>query len=557
MFYGLFPRGLQKTLKFKAGLDTPLSDCENIIANLKAGYPQLSHWQEATKKQVAARRYSETWLGRRRYLPGIVSEDWGKKSFAERCAMNTPIQGTAADIIKLAMGQIVAVLPEYPWIQPVLTVHDSLVFYVPEEKVEEAGRLIKCLMEKQPFAEFGFVEPVVWNERTGFVVGGHQRLKVLLDMGVTQIDCVVVDLEPEREKALNVALNRIQGDWDEGKLAEVLADIDASAFDVSFTGFDAEEMDALMNKFYSADAEEDSFDREAAAEKVEASGGVVTVPGDIWQLGEHRLLCGNGADAGAMGLLMGKERAACAVCAPPAVSMEEYRKNGMEPWISRMGEAVALLCRYADIVCWNVDDLFSTGSQYMKPVAFESMKLFSDCNFRPLWIRVWKKQGIMARAGSAHLSSAKPQRQFEYVAAFGGGADEEVNEQEYGWVSAFAAHSYRFVKRLTKEERRKWGYAGVWEIASMPAGSDGVPMVSVELPWRCMKMHSDPGGLVLDPFAGGGTVLIAAEQSGRRCFAMEGDPLRCDLIVMRWEQFTGEKAVRLGAADAGPEAVGE
>ena len=237
--------------------------------------------------------------------------------------------------------------------------------------------------------------------------------------------------------------------------------------------------------------------------------------------------------------------------------MEEYKKNGMEPWISRMGEAVALLCRYADIVCWNVDDLFSTGSQYMEPVAFESMKLFSDCNFRPLWIRVWKKQGIMARAGSAHLSSAKPQKQFEYVAAFGGGADEEVNEQEYGWVSAFAAHSYRFVKRLTKEERRKWGYAGVWEIASMPAGSDGVPMVPVELPWRCMKMHSDPGGLVLDPFAGGGTVLIAAEQSGRRCFAMEGDPLKCDLIVMRWEQFTGEKAVRLGTADAGAESAGD
>ena len=130
---------------------------------------------------------------------------------------------------------------------------------------------------KRSIAEFGFVEPVVWNERTGFVVGGHQRLKVLLDMGVTEIDCVVVDMEPEREKALNVALNRIQGDWDEGKLAEVLADIDASAFDVSFTGFDAEEMDALMNKFYSADAEEDGFDREAAAEKVEASGGAVKI----------------------------------------------------------------------------------------------------------------------------------------------------------------------------------------------------------------------------------------------------------------------------------------
>lgn len=70
-------------------------------------------------------------------------------------------------------------------------------------------------------------------------------------------------------------------------------------------------------------------------------------------------------------------------------------------------------------------------------------------------------------------------------------------------------------------------------------------MVPVELPWRCMKMHADVGGLVLDPFAGGGTTLIAAEQSGRRCYAMENNPLYCDLIVMRWEQFTGEKAVRV------------
>lgn len=397
---------------------------------------------------------------------------------------------------------------------------------------------------KRSIEEFGFVEPVVWNEATGNVVGGHQRLKVLLDIGETEIDCVVVEMDTVREKALNLALNRIQGGWDEDKLAEVLADIDASAFDVSFTGFDAEEVDALMNRFYSGEAEEDHFDREEAEKEVEAAGGAVTQPGDIWMLGKHKLLCGDGADAGDMERLMGTERAACAVTAPPPVPVAEYRKEGLAPWLSRMGEAVKNLCRYAGIVCWNVDDLFTTGSQYMEPTSFHSMQLFADCNFRPLWIRVWKKQGIMARAGSAHLGSAKPQKQFEYVAAFGGDT-EEINEQEYGWVSAFAAHSYRFVKRLTKEERRKWGYAGVWEIASMPAGGEGLPLVPVELPWRCMKMHADVGALVLDPFAGGGTTLIAAEQSGRRCYAMEADPVHCDLIVMRWEQFTGEKAVRM------------
>lgn len=178
VFYGLFPRGLQNTLKFKAGLDASFEECEEIIANLKAGYPQLSLWQEVVKRQAKVRRYSETWLGRRRYLPNITSEDWGKKSFAERCAMNTPIQGTAADIVKLAMARIVEVLPEYPWILPVLTVHDSLVFYVPEDKVLEAGQLIKALMEKQPFPEFDV--PLVAEAAAGVNYGDLVDMEVEL-----------------------------------------------------------------------------------------------------------------------------------------------------------------------------------------------------------------------------------------------------------------------------------------------------------------------------------------------------------------------------------------
>ena len=154
VFFGLFPRGLQKTLKFKAGLDTPLSDCERIIANLKSGYPQLSLWQEVVKRQAAARRYSETWLGRRRYLPNITSEDWGKKSFAERCAMNTPIQGTAADILKLALSRLIAGLRERPWLKPLLQIHDELVFELPADKVEEAAAFVRSCMEAQPFPEF-------------------------------------------------------------------------------------------------------------------------------------------------------------------------------------------------------------------------------------------------------------------------------------------------------------------------------------------------------------------------------------------------------------------
>jgi DNA polymerase-1 len=165
VFYGLFPKGLQRNLKFKAGLSTPLSECERIIANLKAGYPKLAQWQEETKKRAASLRYSETWLGRRRYLPDIASADWGKKSFAERCALNTPIQGTAADILKLALGRIIEGLPQRMWLRPLLQIHDELVFEVPEDRVRETAAFVKACMEARPFEEFDV--PILAEDTAG------------------------------------------------------------------------------------------------------------------------------------------------------------------------------------------------------------------------------------------------------------------------------------------------------------------------------------------------------------------------------------------------------
>lgn len=154
VFYGLFAAGLQKTLRFKAGLDISKQDCENIIDSLKAGYPGLTRWQDETKKRAATTLYAETWLGRRRYIVGILSTDWGKRSFAERCAMNTPIQGTAADIIKLAMARIVQGIKERPWLKPFLQIHDELVFEIPADKLDEAVSFVKACMEEQPFTDF-------------------------------------------------------------------------------------------------------------------------------------------------------------------------------------------------------------------------------------------------------------------------------------------------------------------------------------------------------------------------------------------------------------------
>lgn len=145
-----------------------------MIENLKAGYPGLTIWQEEVKEDAARKLYTETWLGRRRYLPDISSEDWGQKSFAERCAMNTPIQGTAADILKMAVARILKGLPERPWLKPILQIHDELTFIIPEDRLEEAVAFVKQSMQARPFPEFNL--PLIAEASAGPTFGTLKEL---------------------------------------------------------------------------------------------------------------------------------------------------------------------------------------------------------------------------------------------------------------------------------------------------------------------------------------------------------------------------------------------
>ncbi|MBQ3462238.1 MAG: bifunctional 3'-5' exonuclease/DNA polymerase, partial [Clostridia bacterium] len=141
------------------------------------GYRGLTSWQEETKADAVRKMYSETWCGRRRYLPGVRSENWGVKSFAERCALNTPIQGTAADILKLAVVRVLLGLPERPWLKPILQIHDELTFIIPKDKLLEAVQFIKGCMEEQPFPEFDL--PLVAEASAGETFGSMEELEEL------------------------------------------------------------------------------------------------------------------------------------------------------------------------------------------------------------------------------------------------------------------------------------------------------------------------------------------------------------------------------------------
>ena len=173
MAYSIFPKGLQKTLKFKAGINKTVEECENILSNLKAGYPQMVSWQNNEKRKAHKYCYSETWFGYRRYLKGINSTEWGIKSFAERCSLNTPIQGTAAQILKLACVRILQNIPDY--IKPILQIHDELVFIVPNDKVKKSIKFIKQMMEVKPFDEFNV--PLIAEAEYGSTFGTMKEME--------------------------------------------------------------------------------------------------------------------------------------------------------------------------------------------------------------------------------------------------------------------------------------------------------------------------------------------------------------------------------------------
>ncbi len=144
---------------------------------------------------------------------------------------------------------------------------------------------------RRSIQEFGFVEPLVWNKRTGNLVGGHQRLKVLIEQGVREVEVSVVDLDDQRERALNIALNKISGDWDNEKLKDLLEELDTGDFDIELTGFTEAEIEDLMTQFHvEKKADPDEFDADAAAEAIAEP---VTKKGMIYALGRHRLMCGD------------------------------------------------------------------------------------------------------------------------------------------------------------------------------------------------------------------------------------------------------------------------
>ena len=173
--------------------------------------------------------------------------------------------------------------------------------YNPRKKLKPGDREYEKI--KNSIREFGFADPLVVNYDMT-IIGGHQRLTVAIDLGYTEVPCAVVDVDKTREKALNIALNKITGVWDENLLADLLQDIQNSDFDLGFTGFEPPEIETLFNKVHSQDVKEDDFDVDE-----ELGQPVFSKPGDLWILGKHRVVCGDSTKEESYAVLMDGQKA--------------------------------------------------------------------------------------------------------------------------------------------------------------------------------------------------------------------------------------------------------
>ena len=401
-------------------------------------------------------------------------------------------------------------------------------------------------------------EIVVWR---GLIIAGHGLVEAARRLGWTALrasDMSEVWTEAQALAYLGAdnELARL-ADPDEAALAQLAASLRDVDAELAALAAGTEERLAELMATLDAPAGDDPGPQVDKASELQAKWQTAT--GQLWQLGEHRLICGDCTDAAVVERVLDGARAQLAVTSPPYGVGKSYETKGVAAWFETVRPCIRILCDKAAVVVWQIGDLYVTASQFIEPTLTYSINMFAECGFRVLWLRVWEKPGMNFGVGPYHLVSNKPVQQYEHVVALGSDEDaiEPSEPSDYEWIVGLAGPKYRFVKRLTRKERREWGYAGVWRIATVSANDSHPAMFPLELPERCIRMHSDPGQIVLEPFSGSGTTLIACERLGRRCRAVEIDPGYVAVALERWATMTGRTPVLVEPAAAAHDAPGD
>lgn len=360
---------------------------------------------------------------------------------------------------------------------------------------------------KRSIEEFGYVEPVIINEDMT-IIGGHQRAKVLSALGFEEIDCVVISVDKTKEKALNIALNKITGDWDTEALATLLSELDKESYNIELTGFDWDEAEKLLKTLGQDDnSADDEYEMELPEDPISKRS-------DVWLLGRHRLMCGDSTLSEDIKVLTDGKTVEMVFTDPPwnvnygatdhpswksrtiqndCMSTDDF-KEFMEKSFARMAESMVV-----------------GGMAYVVMSAQEwgSLMPALDVNgFHWSSTIIWNKDRLVLSRKDYHT-------RYEPI--------------WYGWKDGSPR-----IHPLTDRKQ-----CDVWDIPRPTKSEEHPTMKPVELVQRAIENSSKRGNFILDQFGGSGTTLIASENTGRTCFMMELDPKYVDVIVNRYINKVG------------------
>jgi DNA modification methylase len=379
-------------------------------------------------------------------------------------------------------------------------------------------------------ARFGWTYPILVDE-TGLILAGHGRYAAALELGLREVPVIAVSgLSDAEKRALALADNKIAANagWDRKLLAAELGDLAALLpecnLSIDITGFEAPEVDALMGDL--VDPEQDPADEIPAIAETPVSRR-----GDLWQLNEHRLLCGDATAAAHLRTLMGRERAAMVFTDPPynlrISSVQGRGRIRHRDFVQASGEmssaqfaaflrtSLALAARYSVsgaihfvFMDWrHQNEILSAGNVY------------SELKNVVVWVKTNAGQGSFYRS------------QHELIFVFQNGEAPHINNIELG--------------RHGRNRSNVWTYAGAntFRAGRLDDLSTHPTVKPVALVADAMRDCSRRGDIVLDPFIGSGTTILAAERVGRRGFGLELNPLYVDAAVRRWQSYTGRDAI--------------
>lgn len=371
--------------------------------------------------------------------------------------------------------------------------------------------------------EFDCVKPLVWNKRTGNLVGGHQRFKILKGRGDKEIPCAVVELSLEKEKALNLALNKISGNWDCDKLAGLLDEmLNLPEFDINLTGFDLPEASKIIDQILYP-ALDDEFGYDIDPDNVHEPE---TQPGDIIKLGQHRVICGDSREPETFKRLFGDKKANLCFTDPPYAV--DYR-----------GGAVGKDCTKGKLSEYEQhwDDLNEEEYSQLLSDVLQNIRDFTDNNSA---LYIWFASSKIDKIIKA-LKESKWQRRNLIIWGKNTFAGSLFAQYKHQYEPCYYCHK--------KGRSPRWqgpnNETTLWQCDKPSHNKEHPTIKPIVLALRAIRNSSYKDNIVLDPFLGSGTTLIAADRLGRICYGIERDRRYCELIKKRYQRETtllsGEK----------------